>query len=178
MSISKDGLLVVQRQQPLLLPTELIMVPCSALDGLLNTLHIKLDHPFKCQLQTVVQCHFFALDTSTIITCMSDSCHICASLQKLPLSLANQLSDDPPEVVGVSFAADVLKCCCQLILLLRECTTSFTALCIVPDEKSDTLRDALARLGLHPLGGPNVVIRVDPVPGFHHQYTTAPWRYH
>ena len=40
--------------------------------------------------------------------------------------------------------------------------------CIVPDEKSDTLRDALARLvvGLHPLDGPKAVIRVDPAPCF------------
>ena len=41
-------------------------------------------------------------------------------------------------------------------------------LCLVPDEKSDTLRDALAQLvvGLHPLDGPPAGIRVDPAPGF------------
>lgn len=39
---------------------------------------------------------------------------------------------------------------------------------LVPDEKSDTLRDALAQLvvGLHPLDGPPAGIRVDPAPGF------------
>ena len=56
----------------------------------------------------------------------------------------------------------------QLILVLRECSTSFTASCLVHDEKHDTLRDALTQLiaGLHPLDGPRAIIRVDPFPGF------------
>ena len=44
-SISKDGLLVVQCQQPLSRPIELIVVPCSVLAGLLTAIHIKLHHP-------------------------------------------------------------------------------------------------------------------------------------
>ena len=167
-SISKDGLLIVQRQQPLSRPIELIVVPRSALDGLLTAIHLKLDHPSKHQLQMVIQRHFFALDMSAAIARVSDSCHTCASLKKFPTSLTSQSSEDPPEVVGVSFAADIIRRCRQFILLLRECTTSYTASCLVPDEKSDTLRDALAQLvvGLHPLDGPPAVIRVDPAPGF------------
>ena len=74
----------------------------------------------------------------------------------------------PPAVVGVSFAADVIKRLRQSILVLRECTTSFTASCLISDERHDTLRDALTRLiiGLHPLDGPRVIVRVDPAPGF------------
>ena len=68
----------------------------------------------------------------------------------------------------MSFAADIIRRCRQFILLLRECATSYTTLCLVPNEKSDTLRDALARLvvGLHPIDCPQAVIRVDPAPGF------------
>ena len=38
---------------------------------------------------------------------------------------------------------------------------------IIPNEKSDTLRDTLLQLcmDLHPLEGPNAVIQVDPAPG-------------
>ena len=167
-SISKDGLLVVQHHQPLSCPIELIVLPRSVLDGLLTAIHIKLDHPSKHQLQMVIQRHFFALDMSAAITRVSDFCHTCASLKKFPTSLISQSSEDPPEVVGVSFAADIIRRCCQFILVLRECTTSYTTSCLVPDEKSDTLRDALVRLvvGLHPLDGPQAVIRVDPAPGF------------
>ena len=132
------------------------MVPRSILDGLLTAIHIKLDHPSKNQLQMVMQRHFFALDMSAAITRGSDSCDTCASLKKFPSSLASQSSEAPPEVVVLSFAADISRRSCQFILLLRECTTSYTASCLVPDQKSSTLRDALARLvvGLHPLDGP------------------------
>ena len=167
-SIPKDSLLVVQRQQPLSRPIELIVVPRSVLDGLLTAIHIKLDHPSKHQLQMVIQHHFFALDMSAAITRVSDSCHTCASLKKFPTSLTSQSSEDPPKIVGMSFAADIIRHCCKFILLWRECTPSYTTSCLVPDQKCDTLRDALARLvvGLHPLDGPQAVIRVDPAPGF------------
>lgn len=86
-SILKDGLLVEQCQQSLSPPTELIVVPRSVLDGLLAALNIKLDYPSKHQLQMVVQRHVFALDMSTAITRVSNSCHTCASLQKFPAPL-------------------------------------------------------------------------------------------
>ena len=102
-SISKDGLLIVQRQQPLSRPIELIVVPHSVLDGLLTAIHIKLDHPSKHQLQMVIQRHFFALDMSAAIAQVSDSCHTCVSLKKFPTSLTSQSSEDPPEVANSSY---------------------------------------------------------------------------
>ena len=116
-SISRDGLLVTKCNQPFTTSSEAIIVPRTVLDGLLTALHIKLDHPSRHQLQImVVQRHFFALDMNNAITRVSTSCHTCASLQKFPSSLVSQLSDDPPEVVGISFAADVIKRCHQLII--------------------------------------------------------------
>ena len=94
--------------------------------------------------------------------------HTCASLLSFLPSLVSQSSDDPSEVVGVSFAVDVIKRHCQSILVLRECTTSFTVSFLIPDERHDTLRDALTWLiiDLHPLDGPRAIVRVDPAPGF------------
>ena len=79
-----------------------------------------------------------------------------------------QTSEDPPESIGVSFAADILKRDRQLILLLRKTVTSYTAACIVSYEKQTTLSEASACLAteLHLLDGPPAVIRVDPAPGF------------
>ena len=79
-----------------------------------------------------------------------------------------QTSEDPPESIGVSFAADILKRDRQLILLLRKTVTSYTAACIVSYEKQTTLREASACLAteLHPLDGPSAVIRVYSAPGF------------
>jgi len=167
-SIAKDGLLIVRRCDPLLPPAELIVVPRSVLDGLVTALHIKLDHPSRHQLQLVLKRHFYALDLSKSVDNASDSCHTCAALKKFPDTLTKQSSEDPPVAVGMSFAADVLKRSRQLILVVRETVTSFTVACLVDDEKRDTLRDGLARLlvELHPLDGPNAIVRVDPVPGF------------
>jgi len=167
-SISKDGLIVVKRNQPFTTPTEAIVVPRSVLDGLLTALHVRLNHPSRHQLQTVVLRHFYALDMNNAISRVSSACHLCASLQKFPSSLVTQTSESPPDVVGISFAADVIKRERQSILVLRECSTSYTNTCLIPDEKYDTLRDALTRLivELHPIDGPRAVVRVDPAPSF------------
>ena len=167
-SIARDNLLVVKRSDPLLPPSELIVVPRAVLDGLVSALHIKLDHPSKHQLELVMKRHFYALDLSSSIETVTRQCHLCASLQSLPESAIKHTSEDPPEVVGMSFAADVLKRNQQTILVVRESVTSYTKACLIPDEKRDTLRDALVCLctELHPLDGPPAVIRVDPAPGF------------
>ena len=143
-------------------------MPRSVLDGLLTALHIKLNHPSRHQLQMVFQGQFFALDMTDAISRVTSACHTCASLKSFPSTLVSQSSDDPPVVIGLSFAADVIKRHRQFILVLRECSTSLTASCLIPDEQHDTLRDALTKLivGLHPLDGPRAVIRVDPAPGF------------
>ena len=89
-------------------------------------------------------------------------------LKKFPESFVTQSSEDPPETIGMSFAADVLKQNRQLILVLRETVSPYTAASLNENEKHDTLRDALARLciELHPIDGPSAVIRTDPTPAF------------
>ena len=117
-SIAKDGLLVVPRTDPLSPITELIVVPQSALDGLITALHVRLDHPTTHQLNLAMKRHFYALDTTKAIDRVRDTCHTCASLCNLPQSLLNQTTNDPPTVVGISFAADVLRRSKQFILVL------------------------------------------------------------
>ena len=99
---------------------------------------------------------------------ITSSCTHCASLRKLPHFVQEQSTCDPPDSVGTSFAADVMKRQKQLILIVRECVTSYTMACIIEDERAETLRNALLRLclELRPLDGPPAVIRTDPAPGF------------
>jgi hypothetical protein len=127
---------------------------------------ISLDHPSKHQLQLAMKRQFYALDMPQVIDHVCETCHTCASLRKLPETLTKHTSENPPDMVGVSFAADVLRRCKQVILVLRETTTSYTSASIIPAEKSATLRDNLARLcvGLRPPSGPcaPVKVRVDP----------------
>jgi hypothetical protein len=125
-SIAQDGLLIVKREEPLAPSRECIVVPRQVLDGLLTALHFKLVHPTCHQLKQVVHRYFYALDMDKAIERVTAACHHCASLKKVPHSLTLQSTCDPPDAVGVSFAADVLKRERQLILVLRETVTSYT----------------------------------------------------
>jgi hypothetical protein len=110
--------------------------------------------------------HFYALDLVNAIENVFETCHVCASLKKFPDQFVPLSSEKPTETFGIMFAADVLKRNCQLVLVLRECVTSYTVACLIPDEKRDTLREAILRLALElrPLDGPPAVIRVDSAP--------------
>ena len=167
-SISRDGLLVVKRDEPFAAPRECIVIPRSVVDGFLAALHVKLDHPSRHQMKLVSQRYFFALDLDKALERCSQCCHLCSSLKKVPSSLVEQSTSDPPDGFGISFAADVIKRYRQLILVFRETSTSFTASCLLDDERRDSIRSGLLRLclDLRPLSGPPSVIKVDPAPGF------------
>ncbi|XP_070548521.1 uncharacterized protein [Ptychodera flava] len=167
-TISRDGLLVVSRTDPFVPPSDRIVVPRQVLDGLLTAIHIRLGHPSCHQLKRVIHRYFFALDLDKSIEHVSSACHHCASLTKVPHTIITQSTTDPPEVIGISFAADIIKRERQLVLVLRECVTSFTSACLIENERHETLRTALVRLciELRPLDGPHAVIRTDPAPGF------------
>ena len=143
------------------------MVPRQVLDGLLTALHLKLDHPSRHQMKMVVRRYFFALDMDKHIDSVCDGCHHLAALLNTPHTLIEQTTSDPPGVIGTSFAADVLKGNRQLVLVVRECVTSYTLGMLIDNERRDTLRDALIRLciEMRPLNGPPAVIRTDPAPG-------------
>ena len=167
-TIAKDGLLVVKRSIPLKSTRECIIVPRQVLDGLLLSLHIKLDHPSCYQLKQIVHRYFFALDMDKSIDQITSSCHICCSLKKVPDFKHEQSTGDSPEVVGMLFAADIMKRERQLILVLREYVISFTASLLLENERHESIREALLRLciELRPLEGPPSVIHTDAAPGF------------
>ena len=98
-----------QMHSPIFPISEAINIPRSVLSG---------DHPSQCHFQSVVQCHFFAFNMTDAINHMTLFCHMCASLQKIPSSpITLSLSEDPPEVVGISFATNIIKHSRQLILV-------------------------------------------------------------
>lgn len=160
-SISKDGLLVVKRNIPFAPSIECIIIPRQVLDGLLTSLHIKLDHPSGHQLKSV-------LDLDKAIESVTNTCHQRASLQKMQKLCEKQSSSDPPETVGSSFAADVMRRERQIILVLRKCVTSYTFIKLLESERTQELRDAIIQLlaEVHSLDGPSTIIRTDQAPGF------------
>lgn len=167
-SIASDGLLVVQRHDPLSPTRECIIVPRQALDGLLTALHIQLSHPSCHQLKMVAKRYLFALDLDKAVSRVSDGCHSCAAIQRSPTARIDQSTSPPPETAGQSFAADVIKRSRQLIFVLRETVTSYTSSLFLENERHQTLRDAIIKLcvEMRPMDGPPAVIRTDPAPGF------------
>ena len=168
-TISRDGLLVVRRNEPFQSPRECIIIPREMFPGLLTALHIKLDHPTPYQLKQVVLRYFYALDLDKCIEAVSSQCHTCLSLKSFPTVMVEQSTSSPPETIGASFAGDVIRRSKQLILVIRETVTSFTSAVLLPSERHDDLRDGilLLCLSLRPLNGPPAVLRTDNAPGFH-----------
>ena len=80
----------------------------------------------------------------------------------------DQSTSSPPDAIGRSFAADVIKRSRQLIFVLRETVTSYTSSVSLEDERHQTSRDAIVKLclELRPMDGLPAVIHTDPARGF------------
>ena len=138
-SVADDGLLVVRRHEPLSPSRECIIVPRQALDGLLTALHIQLNHPSCHQLKMVVKRYLYALDLDKAVSRVSDGCHSCAAIRSSPTARIDQSTSPPPDAIGRSFAADVIKRSRQLIFVLSETMTSYTSSVSLEDERHQTL---------------------------------------
>ena len=116
----------------------------------------------------VVKRYLFSLDLDKAVSRVSDRCHSCAAIWSSLTARIDQSTSPPPEAIGQSFAADVMKRSPQLISVLRETVSSYTSSLFLENEHHQTLHDALIRLCLemHPMDGPPAVIRTDPAPGF------------
>ena len=159
-SVADDGLLV-RRHEPLSPSRECIIVPCQALDGILTTLHIQLSHPSCHQLKMVVKRYLYALDLHKAVSRVSDGCQSCEAIRSSPTACIDQSTSPPPNTMGRSFAADVIKLSCQLIIVLRETVTPYTSSVSLEDERHQTLRDTIVKLclELRPMDAPPAVIR-------------------
>lgn len=98
---------------------------------------------------------------------VTQSCTCCSALSQAPRARTEQSSCEPPDAVGISFAA-VLWRSRQIVLILREFMTSYTSPLVLEDKRHNTLRDGLIRLfiQLRPLHSPPAIVRTAPAPGF------------
>ena len=163
-----DELLIVQKDAPLRASRQQIVIPRSALDGLLTALHLKLSHPSKQQLKEVFSRAFFALDVNHAVERTSSGCHVCASLRKVPSLFKPQSTSIPPDIMGRSYSADVIQRELQKILIIRENVSAMTEATIIRDETAESLKGGLIKLlcRFRPPCSPPVSVRVDPGTGF------------
>ena len=166
--VAKDGLLVVIQYTPVAGRSEKIVVPRSYLHGLLECLHLKLNHPSKAQLRQVFTRAYYALNLDDALDAVSKGCHTCISLADMPNRFLQQTTTTTPTAVGSNFSADVIKRSGQLLLIAREYVSSYTVGRIIKDEKATTLRTALLILcnAVTSPSGPTTIIKVDPASSF------------
>ena len=163
-----DGLIIVMQEKALTPSRQRIVVPKSVLDGLLTALHLQLNHPSKHQLKQIFARGFFALNSEIAINNTVEGCHTCASLKSVPSQFRDQTTSIPPDKIGKWYAGDVIKRQGQLIFLLRENISSLTEGTLIPNEKSQALRDGLLRTALRfrSPSGDSITIRIDGATGF------------
>ena len=119
-----------------------ISVPPAIFPGLINALHVRPDHPSKGQLSSLVARYFYTPGWKAHIEQISDNCHQCTSLKQLPKVLVEN-TFSPPSQIGTEFAADVIERNTQKILIVKEKISQYLRGALIPDQKTDTLRDAL-----------------------------------
>ena len=163
LSIAKDGLITIRHVDPKIGDFQAILVPANIFPGLIQSLHITLDHPTTGQLEKLVHRSFYCLNSHGIISEVTSTCSRCSSLSILPKELMQQTTEKNP-VFGANYAADVIKQNEQLIFLCREKLSQHTFTKIILDEKSDSLREALIAAIAEILPETGGTVRVDPGP--------------
>ena len=162
--VARDGLVVVPEYIKNVGRVERIVVPRSYIHGLLECLHIKLDHPSKAQLKKVFMRAFYGLNLDDALEMLSKSCHPCFALSDMPNNFLEQSTTTSPTVVGSNYSADVVTRSGQKILLVREYISSYTVAKLIWNEQASTLRTALLILTgeLVPATGMTITVKVDP----------------
>ena len=163
-----NGLLVIKQTTPFKPTSYRVVIPRNVSDGLLTALHIQLNHPSTHQLKLLFSREFFCLDLDSKARKITESCHTCASLKKVPSLYHEQTTSEPDGIIGSRFSVDIVNRYSQCILILRENVTSYTEGTIIANEKSNTLREGLLMLvsKLRSKNGPKAIIRSDPASGF------------
>ena len=102
------------------------------------------------------------------ITSVTKSCSQCQALETIPTELHAQSSTVSPTSPLYVYAADVMRRCLQVILVIRDTFSSYTSASILPNEQHGSLRTGMIVMisGLRPNPQSKVSIRVDNAPGF------------
>ena len=164
LKIDRDGLVMVKNPNGHF-DGWVISVPHLLLPGLASALHIKLEHPSRAQLTSLMSRYFYCPGHTALIHEVSDSCVLCRSLKPLPKSLLENTTQKV-ESVGSEFAVDVLQRNSQNILLMREKLSQYTWLRIIPDQRAETLKSILTQTLLPWVNPAGAVLRTDGAKSF------------
>ena len=127
-----------------------------------------MQHPNKSQLSKIFHRYFYAFDADSEIRYVVEQCSHCTSLASFPQEIEKLSTSPPLPTPGAEFACDIMRCARQhnVIFLLRDCFSSFTATQIITNEQSDSLRSALITTTAELKVGTGCIVRVDGAKAF------------
>ena len=124
LKISSSGLVTVTQPGDSGTLRNLIVVPSPLFPGLVTSLHLRLQHPTKYQMNKLLGRHFFCPSSTSVVAECVDNCHTCISLKPIPPVLFSE-STTQPDKFGTRFSVDIMKRNGQNILFLVEMLTQF-----------------------------------------------------
>ena len=167
-TIASDGCLVVTKLNNKFVQRTLIVIPEDISQGLLQGLHLNLNHPTPYQMMMAIDTRFFLLDREKKIKAVWDSCTLCQSVAKIPLEIHTYQPNQMPDHPGKSFTTDVLRTCKKCIMVTMENFSGFLTTAFVTSEKTDALLEGLIST-ITPIKASSpsqIMIRSDRAPGF------------
>ena len=164
LKIDRDGLTTVKHIDNAGNEFNAISVPHNFFPGLVQSLHLKLNHPSKAQMHRLISRYFYCAGYTRIVNDVVANCQLCRSLQELPKELFSESTESTP-IFGGHFSADVIKKDGQLIFVCREKLSQFTSSQFIPDETADSLRDAIINTVIELMPDQGTVVQVDCAPG-------------
>ena len=165
LKIAPNGLITVSGNDESGIPRNQVVVPSKLFPGLLSALHHKLQHPTKYQMGKLVGRYFYCPGATALIAECVDNCHTCLSLKSLPPAILSETSTQS-EVFGTRFSMDVMKRNGQTILFMVELLTQFCWICILENERAETIKDAVLRILIPYIHQQGATMRCDGAPSF------------
>ena len=140
-----------------------ILVPDVYVPGIVQSLHLKQDHPSPHQLHKQMSRHFFAIGLAKSVSDITQACDTCTRLKLLPRQV-HQSTTTKNDTFGTTFSADVLVEKKQHILLCREKLSQHTTTFILQDETKESVKEGLISCLLHLIPESGAIVQVDAGP--------------
>ena len=158
--IQSDGLIMVKSRDGHFPGGLTISVPHHLMSGISFSLHIKLGHPSKGQLTSLMARYFYCTGGVNIIHSVVENCVQCRSVSQVPKEFAEDLTEKV-EAFGTHFSIDIIERKSQKIFLAREKLSQYTWLELVPDQTAVSLRAAIIKTLLPWTHSGGAVVRSD-----------------
>ena len=123
---------------------ETIVVPASIMKGLIIALHYRFSHPHPSTKELTALCnrYWFSIGGANLIEDVKQNCQLCKSIAPVPREFFEQHTSRSGKL-GSNWSADVIRGDLQFIFIIREKLSCYTVTTIIPNERHDTLREAI-----------------------------------